>query len=73
VVFMTLEDETGFANVIVWPSVFERHSLLARTCAFLGVSGIIQAAEGVVHVVAHSLWEPRTRIRPTETASRDFH
>src|SRR4029453_730520 len=39
VVFMTLEDETGFVNVVVWESVFQRYSVLARTVSFLGITG----------------------------------
>jgi error-prone DNA polymerase len=34
VVFMTLEDETSFVNVVVWESVFQRYCVLARTVSF---------------------------------------
>jgi error-prone DNA polymerase len=73
VVFMTLEDETGFVNVIVWESVFQRYPVLAKTVGFLGVSGKLQAEDGVVHVVAESLWEPCLELQPVATRSRDFH
>ena len=62
VTFVTLEDEAGMLNVIVWASVRERHELLLRTAAVLGVSGKIQSALGVVHLVAESLWDPRAAI-----------
>ncbi|MFT7582486.1 MAG: error-prone DNA polymerase, partial [Myxococcota bacterium] len=39
VMFMTLEDETGFVNVVVWPKVFERFAIIAKTTQFLGISG----------------------------------
>jgi error-prone DNA polymerase len=39
VVFMTLEDETGFVNVVVWESIFQRYSVLAKTVGFLGITG----------------------------------
>ena len=42
VVFLTLEDETGFVNVVVWQNVFEKYSILAKTASFLGVSGKLQ-------------------------------
>jgi error-prone DNA polymerase len=71
VVFMTLEDETGFVNVVLWPKVFERFSLIARSTSFLGVSGRLQVADDVVHLIAQSLWEPQ--LDTVETASRDFH
>ena len=73
VVFMTLEDETGFVNVVVWESVFQRYPVLAKTTGFLGVSGKLQAEDGVVHLVAETLWEPRLDLKPAGTRSRDFH
>jgi error-prone DNA polymerase len=76
VVFMTLEDETGFVNTILWPSVYEQYAVPARTLSFLGVSGKVQAADGIVHVVVDKLWDPReyaSRARPASMHSRDFH
>jgi error-prone DNA polymerase len=73
VVFMTMEDETGFVNVVLWKDVFERYAILAKTSSFLGVTGKIQSEKGVVHVVAESLWEPRLSVRPRRRRSRDFH
>ncbi len=64
VVFMTLEDETGFVNVVIWESVFQRYAVLAKTVSFLGISGTIQAEDGVVHLVADSLWQPRVQLTP---------
>jgi error-prone DNA polymerase len=62
VLFMTLEDETGFVNVIVWKTVFERHLLLARTAPFLGVTGQLQNQDGVVNLVAEDLWTPQVMV-----------
>ena len=73
VVFMTLEDETGFVNVVVWESVFQRYAVLAKTVSFLGISGKLQAEDGVVHLVAERLWQPRAELKPASTRSRDFH
>jgi len=73
VVFMTLEDETGFVNAVVWESVFQRYSVLAKTVSFLGISGTLQVEDGVVHLVAEELWEPRVELKPASTRSRDFH
>jgi error-prone DNA polymerase len=73
VVFMTLEDETGFVNVVIWESVFQRYAVLAKTVSFLGISGTIQAEDGVVHLVAEELWEPRVELKPASAGSRDFH
>ena len=62
VTFVTLEDVAGMLNVIVWANVRERHELLMRTAPVLGVSGKIQSAHGVVHLVAESLWDPHAAI-----------
>ncbi len=73
VVFMTLEDETGFVNLVVWSRVFDEHALIARTASFLGVTGTIQQAAGVVHLVADTLWRPQLDGSPNAIGSRDFH
>jgi error-prone DNA polymerase len=73
VVFMTLEDETGFVNLVIWKDVFQKHLVIAKTASFLGVSGRVQSESGVVHLVAESLWDPRTRRKPAKRGSRDFH
>ena len=72
VVFVTLEDETGFVNLILWPQVVENFRVLMRTESFLGVSGQLQSKDNVVHIVVKSLWRPRLDCRPPKTKSRDF-
>ena len=57
VVFMTLEDETDIANVIVWPKVFEKNRRTVMTARFLAVRGRLQRAGLVIHVVAESFVE----------------
>jgi len=73
VTFYTLEDETGFVNLVVWLQVFERHHLLARTALLLGVTGSLQVESGVVHLVADELWEPGMSFDPEGTTTRSFH
>ncbi|GGB38740.1 error-prone DNA polymerase 1 [Roseibium aquae] len=55
VIFMTLEDEGGTANVIVWPTVFEKYRSLVLGPRFLKVRGRLQMETGVIHVVAEHL------------------
>ncbi|MCF3932286.1 OB-fold nucleic acid binding domain-containing protein [Acuticoccus sp. M5D2P5] len=55
VIFMTLEDETGVANVIVWPKVFEAYRQIVLGARFVKVTGRVQAQDGVIHVVAERL------------------
>ncbi len=72
VTFMTLEDETGFVNLVLWKRVFESHAVLARTQAFLGVTGKLQKQDGVVHIVADTLWLPDIAAKPESGGTRDF-
>jgi error-prone DNA polymerase len=73
VTFYTLEDETGFVNVVVWQRVFEQHAVLAKSALLLGVAGKLQVQEGVVHLVADTLWDPDLRLRTEGTTVRSFH
>jgi error-prone DNA polymerase len=52
VIFITLEDETGVANLIVWPKVFERFRAPVLGAQLLGVDGPLQRQGEVVHVLA---------------------
>ncbi|MCZ7627289.1 MAG: OB-fold nucleic acid binding domain-containing protein [Candidatus Methylomirabilis sp.] len=73
VTFMTLEDETGFVNIVLWPKVFARYATLAKTATFLGVTGILQADQGIVHLIAERLWQPQLQHDLATAPSRDFH
>jgi error-prone DNA polymerase len=52
VVFLTLEDETGIANIVCWKDVFDANRRLVMSASFLVVHGRVQAANNVIHVVA---------------------
>ena len=60
VVFLTLEDETGVVNLVVWPDVFERLRPVAMGARMVLVTGRVQRAEGVTHLVVEDLvdWTP---------------
>ncbi len=73
VVFMTLEDETGLVNLVIWKDVFRKYKILAKTSSFLGVSGKIQTEQGVTHLVVDSMWVPELSVKPKRLKSRDFH
>ena len=70
---MTLEDETGLVNVVLWDRVYQQHKVVAKTESFLGISGSIQSDAGVVHLIAKKLWVPRLSQVPGKARSRDFH
>jgi error-prone DNA polymerase len=78
VTFMTLEDETGFVNVVIGKDVFERFELVCKTASLLEVEGTIQAQDGVVHLIAETLRDlgrDERLLRSTAEVppSRDFH
>jgi error-prone DNA polymerase len=73
VTFMTLEDETGFVNALAWNDVWERFRVLARTLSLMGVTGKIQTADGVSHIIIDRIWEPRLSQVPVPSPSHDFH
>ena len=72
VTFFTLEDETGFCNLVLWRDVFDHFSLLARSATVLGVTGRIQSEAGVVHLVVQSLWQPQLQQPVGAGAIRNF-
>ncbi|MGC8550085.1 MAG: DNA polymerase III subunit alpha [Acidobacteriaceae bacterium] len=70
-VFLSLEDETGIANIIVTPALFERERLTVTRSKFLLAEGPLQKVDGVIHVKA-------TRLHPLSSQklamqSHDFH
>jgi error-prone DNA polymerase len=52
VIFMTIEDETGIANIIVWPKVFERLRPIIIGARFVAVTGKLQNEQDVIHLIA---------------------
>ncbi|HKA80554.1 MAG TPA: error-prone DNA polymerase, partial [Xanthobacteraceae bacterium] len=55
VIFMTIEDETGVANIIIWPRAFERFRPIILGARYVAVSGELQQESGVIHVVARRI------------------
>ncbi len=55
VIFLTLEDETGIANVVVWQKVYERYRRAVIAGRLLRVTGTLQREGAVVHVIARRI------------------
>ena len=55
VVFMTIEDETGVANTVVWPNALERFRKVVMMARLILIKGQVQRQEGIIHVIAKSL------------------
>ena len=73
VVFVTLEDETGSVQVIVWPDLKERQRPVLTGSRLLAVHGRWQRQNGVSHVVAGHLVDLSVLLGRLPTVSRDFH
>ena len=71
-VFVSLEDETGIANIVVIPDVFERHRLVITQEPALRITGPLQNASSVIHVRAERIEPLRDAGLPAQT-SHDFH
>lgn len=76
VLFITLEDETGPANIVVWPDMFERFRRPILAATLLRVDGRLQAEDGVIHIVADKVEDLSPRLAALATGgrypSRDF-
>ena len=73
VTFVTLEDETGNANVVVWADLAERHRQPLLNASLLAVHGVIEREGDVVHLLAQYLNDKSSLLGRLEVASRDFH
>jgi error-prone DNA polymerase len=73
VIFVTLEDETGNVNVVVWRGLSERQKAELLGARLLGVQGVIERDGDVVHVVARRLLDYSMLLGPLAAPSRDFH
>jgi len=73
VIFLTLEDETGFANVIIHAKLAERQRRELLGSRLLGVLGILQREGEVVHLIAKRLVDHSELLGRLPTSSRDFH
>ena len=71
--FMTLEDETGSANLIVWPHVWERYRRVGRVARAVLATGLLQKQDGVTHLIVDRLEDLAERLPNLGHVSRDFH
>jgi error-prone DNA polymerase len=57
VMFITIEDETGPANLVVWPTLFEKRRRIVLGSSMMAINGRIQREGEVVHLVAQQLFD----------------
>ncbi len=72
VTFMTLEDETGMVNVVVWAQVAERQRRVFLESQLMAVEGRMESAEGSQHLIATRLEDLSSLLGGVATSSRDF-
>jgi error-prone DNA polymerase len=73
VIFVTLEDETGCMNIVVWRDLLERQRRELLGARLMGVAGVVERDGEVVHLVAQRLSDYSALLGPLATGSRDFH
>jgi error-prone DNA polymerase len=57
VMFISVEDETSVANLVVWPTLFEKQRRVILTSSMLGIEGRVQREGDVVHLIAYKLFD----------------
>ena len=70
-VFLSLEDETGIANVVITPDIFERDRVVVTRSRFLRIEGPLHNQDGVIHVKAQLITP--LDVTSAEISSHDFH
>jgi error-prone DNA polymerase len=71
VVFITIEDETGIANLILWPPVLDRFRRAALGATLLDCAGKLQREESVIHIVAERLADLTPRLHALRDLTGD--
>ncbi|MEN9874927.1 MAG: hypothetical protein RL186_1824, partial [Pseudomonadota bacterium] len=72
VLFVTLEDETGSANVIVWPKIFDRFRRETLAAKFMWVRGRLQRDGAIIHVIADQIVDLNHRLPELSDGVRNF-
>ena len=74
VTFITLEDETGNMNVVVWQATARQQQSAYLSATILQIDGILERSpEGVTHIIAGKLTDRSDWLSSLRIASRDFH
>ena len=72
VIFVTLEDETGQVNLVLWKQVAEQHRAALLNARLLGITGELQIEGQVIHVIARQLFDHSDLLGDLSVHSRDF-
>ena len=72
ITFVTLEDESGTANLIIRQEVWERHRRVAARASAMIAYGVLQRQNEVIHLLVNRLQDLAEFLAPVEIRSRDF-
>ena len=72
-IFITLEDETGQINVVVWKKLSQKQRRPLLAARLLGVHGVLEREGAVTHLIAEQLMDYSALLGDLVTYSRDFH
>jgi error-prone DNA polymerase len=71
-IFLTLEDETGFVNVVIWPRLFEKQRAEILAASILAVVGVLETDGDVHHLIASRVHDFSFLAENLQSRSRDF-
>ena len=72
VIFMTLEDETGVANAVVWPKIFEKYRSIVMSARLVKIHGRLQSKSGVIHTVVEHIEDMTAMLGLLQREGRSF-
>jgi error-prone DNA polymerase len=73
VIFVTLEDESGYINAVIWPRLFARQRRELLESRLLTIFGTVECKDGIVHLIGKRLVDSTNLLGSLITMSRDFH
>ncbi len=73
VLFLTLEDETGNSNIVVWQRTQQQFRRPLMTAQLLLVNGTLETRDNVIHIIAGALYDYTHELQALQVTSRDFH
>ena len=71
-IFLTLEDETGYVNVVIWPRLFEKQRNEILAASILAVDGVLETDGDVHHLIANRVHDFSQLANGMQARSRDF-
>ena len=73
VLFLTLEDETGNSNIVVWQRTQQHFRKVLMTGKLLLIKGTLESKDNVIHIIAGALYDYTSELESLAVKSRDFH